>query len=486
MRLVETLVESPVVGAFGWSLLHSLWEGAMVSAVLAALFLLVRTPRIRYLAACTAVLAIVVLFGITLASTVPEVTHGSTTVRPINAVWSNPVNAGEAGWRPNLAAAVPWLAPVWIFGVLVMFTRYFAGCVAVRRLRVRGVCSVSESWEQKVTHWSRRLRISQPVQVLESCLADVPMVLGYFRPLILLPIGLLAGLSCAQVESILLHELAHIRRHDYLINALQGLVEVLFFYHPAIWWLSRVMRTEREHCCDDVAVAISGRAYEYALALTALEENRITGSSTAVAATGGSLVKRIHRLLYPKTNGSWAPFLAGTILVLTCAAALAAGQLKPVHNDLSVQQSQSESWLSPKYSKWLNEDVGYIVEDPERTAFLGLTTDEERDKFVVQFWERRNRTPGASNKFKEEHYRRLAHANEHFAAGVPGWKTDLGHIYIVYGPPDEIESHPRGNGSIEVWLYRHIEGVGNNATITFVDSSGRGNYRLAPGAPFVK
>jgi TonB family protein len=311
------------------------------------------------------------------------------------------------------------------------------------------------------------------------------MVLGYFRPLILLPVGLLAGLSCAQVESILLHELAHIRRHDYLINALQGFVEGLFFYHPAVWWISRVMRTEREHCCDDVAVAISGRAYEYALALAALEESRIIGRSASVAATGGSLVKRIHRLLYPKTNGAWAPFLAAAVLVVTCAATLAAWPLKPVHGDSSMLQSESERELGTKYSKWLNEDVGYIIDDAERTAFLRLSTDQERDKFVVQFWERRNPTPGASNKFKEEHYRRLAYTNQHFAAGLPGWKTDRGHIYIVYGPPDEIESHPRGNGSIEIWLYHHIEDIGDNATLTFVDGTGQGDFRLAPGTPFL-
>jgi bla regulator protein blaR1 len=192
VRPVEALVASPVAGAIGWALLHSLWQGAVVSAVLAALLLMLRTPRMRYLAACAAMLAIVVLFGVTLASTVPEATHSSGTMRPMNVVWNEPANVGEAGWRPNLAAAVPWLALIWIFGVLLMLTRYLAGCVAIRRLRVRGVCSVSESWEQEVTRWSRRLRISQPVQVLESCLADAPMVLGCFRPLILLPVGLLA------------------------------------------------------------------------------------------------------------------------------------------------------------------------------------------------------------------------------------------------------------------------------------------------------
>ena len=485
MKPVESLVASPLAGAIGWTLLHSLWEGAIVSAGLAALLALLRTPRMRYLAACAAMLAMVVLFGITLAETAPRVSHSGATGRTVNAVWNKSSDAGEVGWRPNLAAAVPWLTPVWVFGVLLMLTRHLAGCLAVQRLRVRGVCSVPESWQREVAYWSARLRISRQVQVLESCLADAPMVLGYFRPLILLPVGLLAGLSCAQVESVLLHELAHIRRHDFLINAIQGLVEGLFFYHPAVWWISRVMRTEREHCCDDVAVAINGRAYEYALALAVLEESRTIGRNAAVAATGGSLVKRIHRLLYPKTNGAWAPFLAATVLVVTCAATLAAWPLKPVHDHSSMPQSESERGLGAEYSKWLNEDVGYIINDAERTDFLRLRTDQERDNFVVQFWERRNPTPGAANKFKEEHYRRLAYTNQHFAAGLPGWKTDRGHIYIVYGPPDEIESHPRGNGSIEIWLYHHIDGIGDNATVTFVDSTGRGEFRLAPGAPFV-
>jgi TonB family protein len=486
MKPVESLLASPLAGAIGWTLLHSLWEGAIVSAVLAALLALLRTPRMRYLAAGAAMLATVVLFGITLAEIAPTPSHSSATVRPMHAVWPNHSDGSEVGWHPNLTAAVPWLTPLWMVGVLLMLTRHLAGCLAVQRLRVRGVCSVPESWQREVAYWSGRLRISRPVQVLESCLADAPMVLGFVRPLILLPVGLLSGLSCTQVESILLHELAHIRRHDYLINALQGFVEGLFFYHPAVWWISRVLRTEREHCCDDVAVAMSGRAYEYALALAALEESRIIGRSPAVAATGGGLVKRIHRLLYPKTNGAWAPFLAAIVLVVTCAATLAAWPLKPVHRYSSMLQSESERGLGIEYSKWLNEDVGYIIDDAERAAFLRLSTDQERDKFVVQFWERRNPTPGAPNKFKEEHYRRLAYANQHFAAGLPGWRTDRGHIYIVYGPPDEIESHPRENGSIEIWLYHHVEGIGDNATLTFVDGTGQGEFRLAPGTPFVK
>lgn len=294
-----------------------------------------------------------------------------------------------------------------------------------------------------------------------------------------MPVGMFAGLSTTQIESILLHELAHIRRHDYLINTVQRYAEALLFYHPAVWWISAVIRREREHCCDDLAVSISGDPHEYAHALAALEQNRL--SPAAVAATGANLVKRIHRLLYPKTRGGWAPFLAVMILVLTGAATVAAWPAKPAQSNTASKQPETELSCGPRYVKWLNEDVVYIIDQAERTAFLALTTDEERDRFIEQFWERRNPTPGATNKFKDEHYRRLVYANEHFASAVPGWQTDRGHIYILYGPPDELEVHPHAAVPTEIWLYHHVAGIGDNATITFVDSTGHGDFRLSPG-----
>jgi GWxTD domain-containing protein len=485
MKSLEMLIANPAVEAIGWTLLHSLWEGATVAAVLGATLLILRTARARYLAACTALFALLALFSLTLVKLAPESTHSFPVRDRTVPVWSIvAVDVSSAYWRPNLAVAAPWLALLWMAGVLLMFGRHSMSCIAVRRFRRRGVCCASNAWQGEVETLTARLRISRPVRLLESCLAESPTVIGHFRPLILMPVGMLAGLSPSQIESILLHELAHIRRHDYLINTLQRYVEGLFFYHPAAWWISAVIRTEREHCCDDLAVSILGDPHEYAGALAALEQSR--GSQAAVAATGGSLVKRIHRLLYPRTTAAWAPFLAVLILVLTGAATVGAWPAKSSQSNAVAKQPETERALEPAYSKWLHEDVAYIIDQAERATFLTLATNEERDKFIEQFWERRNPSPGAPNKFKEEHYRRLAYANGHFASGVPGWQTDRGHIYILYGPPDEKESHPRAaGGSTETWLYHHVSGVGDNATITFVDSTGRGDFRLSPGAPFV-
>ena len=150
--------------------------------------------------------------------------------------------------------------------------------------------------------------------------------------------------------------------------------------------------------------------------------------------------------------------------------------------------------LETPYKKWLNEDVVYIITDEEKTTFKRLNTDEEREQFIEQFWLRRDPTPDTEeNEFKEEHYRRIAYTNDHYASGIPGWKTDRGRIYIMYGPPDEIESHPSGGTyerpmeegggetstyPFEQWRYRYLEGIGTNIVIEFVDPSMSGEYHM--------
>ena len=150
--------------------------------------------------------------------------------------------------------------------------------------------------------------------------------------------------------------------------------------------------------------------------------------------------------------------------------------------------------LSDSDKKWLNEDVRWIISDEERKAFMQLSNEEEREKFIEAFWDRRNPNPDSEdNEFKDEHYRRIEYANEHFPAGKPGWMTDRGRIYIVFGPPDEIESHPSGGSyerpmeegggetstyPFEDWRYRHIDGIGEEVIVEFVDDCMCGAYEM--------
>ena len=166
----------------------------------------------------------------------------------------------------------------------------------------------------------------------------------------------------------------------------------------------------------------------------------------------------------------------------------------PTKEQKKQQKKNLNVELSKTYKKWLNEDVVWIITDEERAAFKQLSNDEERDNFIEAFWQRRDPTPDTEeNEYKEEHYRRIAYANEHFAAGIPGWKSDRGRIYIMYGPADEIDSHPSGGTyerpmeegggetstfPFEDWRYRYLEGIGQEVIIEFVDTCMCGDYHM--------
>jgi bla regulator protein BlaR1 len=468
------LVHTPLAKALGWTLFHSLWQGALAALILLAVLLVVRSPRARYAWACVAMSGVLAGFGLTFcflsspgsgaALTIPHAIPRAPTLEN--------QSPPDSPARFHMEDVLPWLAPFWIAGVVLFHLRSVAAWMAAQRVRRRGVCRAPDPWPQRLRHLSARLRVSQPVALLETCLADVPVVIGYLRPVILVPVGMLAGMPAAQVEAILLHELAHIARRDYLLNLLQTVVEDFLFYHPAIWWISGVIRAERENCCDDLVVAASGDAREYAAALAALEQTRCTADQAALSATGGSLVKRIRRLLYQPEGPALAPFFSAGILTIAVAGALVAWQAGvPAHN----QPPTPEPKVST-YTKWLEEDVVYIIADRERAAFQSLRTDAERDHFIEEFWLRRD------PEFKDEHYRRIAYVNQRFAArAVPGWKSDRGRIYILFGPPDEIESHPSApaaNYPVEEWLYHHIRDVGDHVLYAFADAAKTGDFKM--------
>jgi GWxTD domain-containing protein len=500
MTVLDTWIEAPAAKALGWTLVHFVWEGAAIALALGAALCVVRSSRARYAAACLAMLGMLAGFGLTCAHLMPRRQIGAATIGAPRILHDS-----DEQWlgakRPTQLFAedfLPWLVPLWIAGVVVFELRTLASWIAAHRLRGRGVCCAPELWQRRLARLGASLRLSRPVTLLESCLAEVPVVVGLVRPVILMPVGLLAGLPPGQIESILLHELAHIRRYDYLVNLLQTSVEGLLFYHPAMWWVSGVIRAERENCCDDVVVATRGDAHEYASALATLEHHRCAAREAALAATGGSLVKRIRRLLdQPEgPRGALTPVFSAGVLTIAGALALAAWQSKPAALQFAqAQAAPAQRPDSSSWDKWLNQEVVYIITGEERAAFKRLGTDEEREHFVEQFWLRRDPTPGTpENEFKEEHYRRIVVANQRFGrTGFPGWKTDRGRIYITYGPPDEIEAHdsggryerpPKEGGGIvstypfQQWLYRRIVGVGANVKVEFVDKNKSGDYRM--------
>ena len=216
------------------------------------------------------------------------------------------------------------------------------------RMRSMLVRRAPPEWQETLRKLGARIGLSRPVRLLVSALVQVPTVVGWLRPVVLVPVGALGGLPAEHLEALLLHELAHIRRHDYLVNMLQSVAEALLFYHPAVWWVSGHIRAERELCCDDVAVSVSGDALTYARALAQLESYRPAHLSAAVAANGGSLSDRIARLLgqsRPAVRTGLGPGVLAVAILLVAAAYGLFGQsdAHPAFQVASIKRNTSDS-----------------------------------------------------------------------------------------------------------------------------------------------
>ncbi|MCH7688435.1 MAG: M56 family metallopeptidase, partial [Planctomycetes bacterium] len=202
----------------------------------------------------------------------------------------------------SIEPVLPWIVAAWMIGLLMLSAWHLRGWIGLRRLRHRGVSSVPDSVQSMLLRLQKRFAISRPVTMLQSSRVSVLSLLGILKPVILLPGSVLTGLTPQQLEAVLAHELAHVRRHDYLLNLLQTAIETLLFFHPAVWWISSRIRIERENCCDDLALAVTDDRLLYAQSLTRLEELRQQTAAPrpaalTLAATGGSLLDRIRRVL---------------------------------------------------------------------------------------------------------------------------------------------------------------------------------------------
>ncbi|WP_066507111.1 M56 family metallopeptidase [Rufibacter sp. DG15C] len=317
-NLLHEVLPQASLNALGWTLLHSVWQGALLAIILAVLLRLMHrhSAATRYRVAWAGLMALVLMAGITyyklyepplpqaavsagsaITSTTLVIAGAETATS--QGFWEKVTAQGQAYFDQHLPAIVL----LWLLGMVLMGMRLLGGWVYVQRLRSYRVQAVPEAWQQKAMEVGQQLGLTHAVSIAESALIKVPMVIGHLKPLILLPLGTLAGLSTAQIEAILAHELAHVHRKDYLLNLLQSLVETLFFFHPAVWWISDCIRTEREHACDDLAISVCSDSLTYAYALTHLEEllmkNPTTTPRLSMAFSGRrrSLLSRITRLV---------------------------------------------------------------------------------------------------------------------------------------------------------------------------------------------
>jgi len=305
MRLFALFPESSWVELLGSALLQFVWQGFAIGAVYAAARRLARTSssEVRYVMSCAALAAMACAPVVTML--VEHTTERAGVVGSFAAPVSSPespsvrdVPATAQLEVVNAAGAsvLPWVVLVWFTGAVCFGLRLTGSWIWAMRLCGGGVRPAPPEWQQRLKGLKTRIRLARGVRLMISPAVQAPAVLGWIRPMVLVPAGALAGLPAEQLEAVLLHELAHIRRHDYLVNLAQGAIESLLFYHPAVWWISAQIREEREHCCDDVAVALTGDAIAYARTLTEFAGAQ-AAFRPALGANGGSLARRVARLL---------------------------------------------------------------------------------------------------------------------------------------------------------------------------------------------
>jgi GWxTD domain-containing protein len=522
MNPFQSSTTALIAHAAGWTLLHFLWQGALVAIILACVLALLnrRSAQPRYLAACAALVLMAVLPLITFARIVAAEHSAANSfplfLSPSASVTDHGIATPPEPFPYRIAAALdrfmPIVLAVWLVGVVVLFVRLGIGLVTAQRMMSAATQPPPHDLLHVFHRLARRIEVPRPIGLFHSTLVQVPTVIGWLRPVVLIPLGCLSGLSPSQVEAILAHELAHILRRDYLVSILQSIVEALLFYHPAVWWVSGHIRREREHCCDDLAVQYTGDALAYARALSLLEEHRSALPAIALGANGGILTMRIKRLLGCKESVAAPQLVALTLLGIVIVATgvcvtttggaqnnstglqrpqydpravdIAAEDIReplvnqvpaPSSSPRSAKETPSSPAIAPQYQAWLDQDVRWLISPQERAAFFQLTSNSERDQFIKEFWERRDSSGSAPNTYRAEHYRRITYANEHFAnAGVAGWESDRGRIYVVNGAPGTIESHPSSapyGHPYETWVYTATR-------LTFVDFCNCGNYQL--------
>lgn len=423
------LLGRPVFQRLGWALLHFLWQGLIVAVLLAVALRLLRrsSASVRYVLACAALGLLAALPVLTtwlmpvpgqaaipgaIAREPVPVTAAAEPRRQDDAAvplrrpmvgatqtaGMTPEPVAPSSWSRRLdelfMPALPYVVGAWGVGVLALSLWRSAGLARVRQLKTRQTEPVGECLTETFAALARRLGVSRPVRLMRSGLVKVPAVVGWLKPVLLLPASALSGLSPEQLRAVLAHELAHVRRHDYLVNLAQATVETLQFYHPAVWWVSGRIRAERENCCDDVAAAACGGELIYARALLSVEELKHAPVGLAVAVTGGgSLIHRIGRLLggggeQASGHGRW---LSGAIMVTVLAVlavGIGIGVSRADDNASSADAANREALDSAEMAKrpawWRRFHEVYSLKDHELLRRIAPPFIPEREQYYLQ------------------------------------------------------------------------------------------------------
>ncbi|MDQ3372476.1 MAG: M56 family metallopeptidase, partial [Acidobacteriota bacterium] len=338
----EMLTNSKLIENLGWTLVHTIWQISLIAFLLSLILRIFKnfSANARYLLAVTALGFAFILPLATFVQLTNDSAQNQSADKTFTAETANPVKSREPlpdnsqlltngnlqtvklsnennylsftnlqkNLNQTLLSLLPMFVLLWILGVSVFTFRLGGGVWQLRKYKTQEVSAPCEDWQKRFSALCKKLKIIQTVKILQSNLIETPIVVGWLKPLILVPTSVFLQMNPRELEAILAHELAHIRRFDNLVNFVQSFVEILFFYHPCVWWMSAVIRREREFACDDAVTGTLENPHTvYARALANLEEIRRTAKENAppnlsMAATGGKLMLRINRILEKNTE----------------------------------------------------------------------------------------------------------------------------------------------------------------------------------------
>ncbi|MCR8560916.1 M56 family metallopeptidase [Mucilaginibacter sp. BJC16-A38] len=307
-----SLLTDQLIKALGNTLMHSLWQGILLAV--AGGLIIVFTKRLSAALRYNLLLGAMVLFTCGVAVTFimqlqPLQSHsviykgGAMISAPANQNAVSPIINADVKQSPAdlvtgfLNTHSDTIVLIWFLIICIKSIKLAVGGYEVYRLKHSKIYSVSDYWDNRISQLANQLKIKQAVSLLESGIAKVPMVIGHLKPVILIPIGFINALSSDEVEAILVHELAHIRRRDYLVNLLQSFMEIVFFFNPAVIWISQLIKAERENCCDDIALGQAGNKSNYIQALLSCQEYQAPGLSIALANNKNTLLNRVKRIV---------------------------------------------------------------------------------------------------------------------------------------------------------------------------------------------
>ncbi len=375
MRTPAHGIPPELLQALGWTLLHFVWQGAALAAVFAVANALCRRATARYaLAVITLVLMMatpIVTFMALTQQTVPAVTFGApgasaSAAKPVQGVSGAARLSAPASETPvSQPAGILWFVEAWFLGVVVLSLRTAGGLFVIEKMRRKEIKPVARELFEKCLVLQKKMGLERVIRYCECLRLDAPAVLGWIRPVVLLPARALTGLTEQQMEMVIAHELVHIRRLDCFVNLFQIGVETLLFYHPAVWWVSQRIRTEREHCCDDEAVSICGDALNYARALALMEEWR-AAPALLMAANRSPLSHRVMRLLGLDGPAGRVRVAGLAVSVICLAGAMLAGNafLGVAHAALGGKAGAQEEQESSEAVIKARQDDSVIVVRP--------------------------------------------------------------------------------------------------------------------------